>query len=105
MANGEPMSIPFRLNTDYNISPLTALEIGNTPPVLRLFDEKAAPIQGPFAFVSKAIARTASVATGLEIPLWADDDAKYSSGTERADDDTATARSPSSGRSIAAPRT
>jgi len=81
VANGEPMTIPLRLNTDYNVSPFTGLEIGNTPPALRLFDEKSAPIQGPLAFISKAITRTASVATGLVIPLWADDDAKYSSGT------------------------
>jgi hypothetical protein len=81
VANGEPMTIPLRVYVDYNISPLSGLEIGNTPPALRLFDEKAAPVQGPFAFVSKAVARTASVATGLVIPLWADDDAKYSTGT------------------------
>jgi hypothetical protein len=81
VANGEAMSIPLRLNVDYNVSPFTGLEIGNTPPALRLFDEKATPIQGPVAFVSKAIAKTASVASGLVIPLWADDDAKYSSGT------------------------
>jgi hypothetical protein len=81
VANGEPMTIPLRMNVDYNVSPFTGLEIGNTPPALRLFDEKATPIQGPVAFISKAIARTASVASGLVIPLWAEDDAKYSSGT------------------------
>jgi hypothetical protein len=81
VANGEAMSVPFRLNTDYNVSPFTGLEIGNTPPVIRLFEENAAPAQGPVAFISKAIAKTASVATGLTIPIWAADDAKYSTTT------------------------
>jgi hypothetical protein len=81
VANGESQVIPLRLNVDYNVSPFTGLEIGNTPPAVRLFEENAAPIQGPIATTVKAIARTASMATGLVIPLWADDDAKYSSGT------------------------
>jgi hypothetical protein len=81
VANGEPMVVPFRLNVDYNVSPFTGLEIGNTPPSLHLFEEKAAPAQGPVAFVSKALAKTATVASGLVIPIWAEDDAKYSSGT------------------------
>jgi len=81
VANGEPMTIPLRLNVDYNVSPFTGLEIGNTPPSLHLFEEKAVPAQGPVAFISKAIAKTATVASGLVIPIWAEDDAKYSSGT------------------------
>jgi hypothetical protein len=81
VANGEPMTIPLRMNVDYNVSPFTGLEIGNTPPSLHLFEEKAAPAQGPVAFVAKAIAKTATVASGLVIPIWAEDDAKYSSGT------------------------
>lgn len=81
VANGEPMTIPLRLNVDYNVSPFTGLEIGNTPPSLHLFEEKAAPAQGPVAFMSKAIAKTATVGSGLVIPVWAEDDAKYSSGT------------------------
>jgi len=81
VANGEPMSIPFRLNVDYNVSPFSGLEIGNTPPSLHLFEQQAAPAQGPVAFVSKAIAKDATVASGLVIPIWAEDDAKFSSGT------------------------
>jgi hypothetical protein len=81
VANGEPMSVPFRLNVDYNVSPFSGLEIGNTPPSIHLFEEKAAPAQGPVAFISKAVAKTATVASGLVIPIWAEDDAKYSSGT------------------------
>jgi hypothetical protein len=80
-ANGVTNSIPFRVLTDYNISPFNGLEINNAPPVLRLFDEKAPPIQGPIASTSTAVTRTASVSAGLSLPLWANDDAKYSSGT------------------------
>jgi hypothetical protein len=81
VANGEPMSVPFRLGVDYNVSPFSGLEIGNTPPSIHLFDEKAPPAQGPVAFTAKAVAKTATVASGLVIPIWAEDDAKYSSGT------------------------
>jgi hypothetical protein len=34
VANGEPMTIPLRMNVDYNVSPFSGLEIGNTPPSL-----------------------------------------------------------------------
>jgi len=81
VANGEPMTVPFRLNVDYNVSPFSGLEIGNTPPSIHLFDEKAPAAQGPVAFVSTAIAKTASVSSPLVIPIWVEDDAKYSSGT------------------------
>jgi hypothetical protein len=80
-ANGVTNSIPLRLLTDYNISPFSGLEINNTPPSLRLFDEKAMPIQGPIAAGAKAVAKTATVSAGLSIPFWANDDAKYSTGT------------------------
>jgi hypothetical protein len=80
-ANGVTNSIPLRTLTDYNISPFSGLEINNTPPSLRLFDEKAAPVQGPIASMAKAVARTASVAAGLPIPVWTTDDGKYSTGT------------------------
>ena len=79
--NGVTNSIPFKLLTDYNISPFSGLEINNAPPAVRLFDEKAPPIQGPIASAAKAVARTATVSAGLSIPLWANDDAKYSTGT------------------------
>ena len=53
----------------------------NTPPVIRLFEQNAPTIQGPIAIVGKALTRTATVGTPLELPLWATDDAKYSSGS------------------------
>ena len=36
--NGQTNSIPLRLHPDYNISPFKDSAVGNTPPVLRLFD-------------------------------------------------------------------
>jgi len=81
VANGQSMTIPFTLKTDYNVSPFSDLAVKNTPPALHLFDEKAAPIQGPVATIAKAMARTASVSSPLPLPVWASDDAKYTSGT------------------------
>jgi hypothetical protein len=81
--NGQTTSIPFRLLPDYNVSPLM-IQHGHgaedTPPIVR-FEEKAPPIQGPVAMLSKALTRTASAATPLALNVWAEDDAKYSSGT------------------------
>ena len=82
--NGQTNVIPLRLHTDYNVSPFKIEHggpLGNTPPVIR-FDERGETIQGPIAMVSKAaMTRTTSVATPLPLTLWAEDDAKYSSGT------------------------
>jgi len=79
--NGQTNSIPLRLHPDYNISPFKDSAVGNTPPVLRLFDESGAGVQGPIAALTKAIARSASVSTPLQLPLWANDDAKFTSLT------------------------
>jgi len=78
--NGETTAIPLRLNTDYNVSPFEDAAVGNTPPSLK-FEQNGPAIQGPIASVSKALARNATVNTPLELPLWVDDDAKYTSGT------------------------
>ena len=80
VANGQPMSIPLRLNELYEVSPFTDIAVGNKPPVLR-FEAGGLAIQGPIAMVAKAIARTATMAAGLALPVWATDDAKYSSGS------------------------
>jgi hypothetical protein len=83
--NGVSNSIPFRLHTDYNVSPFRILhdisEEAHTPPVLRL--EEAGPtVQGPVAMVSRAaLTRTTSVSTPLPLTFWAEDDAKVSSGS------------------------
>jgi hypothetical protein len=80
--NGETNTIPFTLKPEYNFSPFKDEAVGNTPPVLHLLAESAAGIQGPIAAVSKAVAaKSTSVGTPLELPVWADDDAKYTSLT------------------------
>jgi hypothetical protein len=82
VANGQTTSIPLRLNTDYNVSPLGGdANVGNNPPSIR-FEEKGTTVVGPLASTSRVLGtRTASVGTPLELTVWADDDAKYSSGT------------------------
>jgi hypothetical protein len=80
VANGQSMSIPLRLNTDYVMSPFTEIAVGNTPPVLR-FDPNAKGIQGPLATLANAPALTASVSTPLALNAWAADDMKYTNGT------------------------
>jgi hypothetical protein len=79
--NGESNTVPFTLKPEYNVSPFKDEAVGNTPPVLHLFTENAKPIQGPLAMMTTAIARTTPVATPLALPMWAEDDAKYTSGT------------------------
>jgi hypothetical protein len=79
--NNQINSIPFKLNVDYNVSPFKDAAVGNTPPVLKFFDEKAAGVQGPIAAFAKSVARAGTVSAGVELPVWVNDDAKYTSGT------------------------
>jgi hypothetical protein len=79
--NGESNTVPFTLNSNWALSPLKDEAVGNTPPVVHLFTQGAPPLQGPLATLPKAIAKTTSVAKPLDLPLWAEDDAKYTSGT------------------------
>ena len=81
VVNDQPTAIPFRLNPDYNISPLKESAAGNTPPAVRLFAENAPAIQGPLSSVMTAPTRTATVGTPLALPVWANDDAIFSSGS------------------------
>ena len=79
--NGQTNSIPLKLNADYNISPLKDSSVGNTPPILR-FVQGGPVIQGPgMGTLAKASTRTTSVAAPLELPLWAEDDAKYTNNS------------------------
>jgi hypothetical protein len=78
--NNQTTSIPLRMNTDYVISPFEDAAVGNTPPVIK-FEESGPTIQGPIANLTKALPRTATVGTPLPLPMWASDDAKYTSGT------------------------
>jgi len=78
--NNETTSVPFWMNELYEVRPFTDVAVGNKPPVIR-FDPTGPTIQGPIGMVAKAITRTATVSGGLALPLWASDDAKYSSGS------------------------
>jgi hypothetical protein len=78
--NGQTNSIPLRLNTDYNISPLKDSAVANTPPVVRLA-ESGPSVQGPLSALANAPVRKASVSTPLELQVWADDDAKYTNNS------------------------
>jgi hypothetical protein len=82
--NGTTTTIPFHMHTDYNVTPLKSSEESpdgdyNLPALLRL-EENGPTFKGPFAAVAKAISRTATVGTPMPLNLWADDDARYSSG-------------------------
>ena len=80
VANGQSTSIPLRLHPDYSVSPFTDVAVKNTPPVLR-FLERGPGTQGPMALLAKAEARTARIGSPLALPVWAEDDAKFASGT------------------------
>ena len=79
-ANGQTTSIPLRTKPDYVMSPFTEIAVGNTPPVIR-FEQTGKTTQGPIATLANAPTRTATVGTPLALPLWLNDDMKYTSGT------------------------
>ena len=81
---GQSITIPFHMQADYNVTPLKSSEespdgLFNLPPVLRLA-QNGPSLVGPAATVAKATLRTATVGTPMALDLWADDDARYSSG-------------------------
>lgn len=85
VANGVTTSVPFYMSPDYNVSPFKSSEESpgggyNLPPLLR-FSEKGLSFQGPAATPSKSFNRTATVGAPMALDLVADDDAKYSTGT------------------------
>jgi len=80
VVNGETNVIPLRLNVDYNVAPFSDVAVGNKPPILKLA-EAGPTIMGPIAQLGKATRMNASVSVPLTLPVWADDDAKYSSGS------------------------
>ena len=80
VANGQTMSIPLRLKSDYVMSPFKEIAVGNTPPVIR-FEQNGKTLQGPISNLASAASRTASVGTPFPLPLWTTDDMKYTSGT------------------------
>ena len=76
-ANGQPISIPVHMKPEYNIDPFAEAAVHNTPPAIR-FDEHGKAVQGPLAPIFD---RTGSVGKPLDLPVWATDDNKYTSGT------------------------
>jgi len=82
--NGVTNSVPMYTHTDYNLTPMKSSEESpdgtfNEPPTLRL-DPKGPSFVGPGISMAKAVSRTATVGVPMPLDLWADDDAKYSSG-------------------------
>ena len=75
--NGQRIAIPVHMKAEYNIDPFEEAAVQNTPPAIR-FDEHGKPIQGPLA---PAFERAAAVGRPLDLPVWATDDNKYTSGS------------------------
>jgi len=80
VANGQPTVIPLRVHPDYNVSPFTDTAAKNTPPIVRLA-EQGPSAQGPVALLSTAATRTTRVSSPLAVSVWAEDDARFASGT------------------------
>jgi hypothetical protein len=80
VANGQSTSIPLRLHPDYNINPFSDVAIRNTPPSIRLAENGAAT-KGPLALLSSAPERTVAKSSSLTLPLWVDDDGRFSNAT------------------------
>jgi hypothetical protein len=80
VANGQATSIPLRLHPDYNINPFSDVAIKNTPPSIRL-DENGAATRGPLALLASAPERTVAKGAPLALPLWVDDDGRFSNAT------------------------
>jgi hypothetical protein len=80
VSNGQMTQIPLRLHPDYVVSPFADVAVKNTPPGVR-FEQNGPRVQGPIAMLSKAVSRTASVSSPLALTVFADDDAKFASGT------------------------
>jgi hypothetical protein len=84
-ANGVTTGVPFYMSPDYNVTPEKSSEASpdgsyNVPPTLR-FSQTGTSFKGPFANPAQAISRTAVVGEPMSLDLLAEDDAKYSSGT------------------------
>ncbi len=79
--NGQSNSIPLRLTPDYIVNPLEEASVHNAPPIVHLFDRKAPGIQGPIAELATAVTKTATVGIPLALPLWAEDDARFTNNS------------------------
>ena len=77
--NGQTNSIPLASTPITIVSPFSDLAVKNTLPCCA--SAKVGTIQGPIASLSKPGLSATPLAMPLLLPLWAEDDAKYSSGT------------------------
>jgi len=82
--NGVTSAVPFHMSPDYNVTPLRSSEQGpdggyNLPPSIR-FLEKGSPYIGPIASMTNLVSRTVLFGSSLPLDIWADDDARYSTG-------------------------
>lgn len=80
VANGQATKIPLRVRETYFVSPLGGETVDNTPPQIR-FVAQGPRVTGPVAATSRAINLSTSVGVPLPLTIWADDDARYTSGT------------------------
>lgn len=78
--NGQTTSIPLRVKQDYYVSPFGGDTIGNQPPVIR-FAQAGPTITGPTANAARAVTLVTPASSPLPLTIWADDDARYTSGT------------------------
>jgi hypothetical protein len=84
-ANGVRTNVPFYMSPDYNVTPFTSSEESpgggyNVPPVLR-FSARGESVTGPVANPARALLRSALVGMPMTVDLWADDDARNSTGS------------------------
>ena len=83
--NGNTITVPFYMHTDYNLTPLKSQEESpnrefNRPPSLK-FAEGGPTLVGPMASgLRPTLQRTATAGTPMPLDVWADDDALYSTG-------------------------
>ena len=78
--NGKTNAIPLKLVPDYVLQPFKDIAVGNTPPIIK-FSPTGPTAQGPIAALSKATTLQAKVGVPLAITTYAEDDGKYTSGS------------------------
>ena len=70
VANGETTSVPFNLNSQYEVTPFREIAMGNTPPTLK-FSEQGPTLTGPPRGIGATY--TATTTQPATIELWAAD--------------------------------
>ena len=78
VANGKTNAIPMSLDPLWEVSPLSEVGMGNTPPVIS-FEEGGASVQGPRP-ITKSLAAT--MPNPVTLAVWVTDDAKTFPGAK-----------------------